>query len=86
MLKTPKRRESLEIFAQPPYRRGMITIISALVSVLSFRFRRRAPSNLSSSPFDINSPCCGGSAQVGLGSSLQIDCSGCGFTGFGRGP
>src|ERR1700731_4389314 len=42
MLKTPKRRESLEIFTQPPYRRGMITIISALVSELFFRFRRRA--------------------------------------------
>src|SRR6202047_436970 len=42
MLKTPKRRESLEIFTQPPYRRGMITIVSALLSVLSFRFRRRA--------------------------------------------
>src|ERR1700732_3684958 len=42
MLKTPKRRESLEIFTQPPYRRGMITIVSALLSVLSFRFRSRA--------------------------------------------
>jgi hypothetical protein len=42
MLKTPKHRASLEIFAPPPYRRGMITIASALLSVLSFRFRSRA--------------------------------------------
>src|ERR1700732_3835661 len=42
MLKTPKHRASLEIFAPPPYRRGMITIVSALLSILSFRFRSRA--------------------------------------------
>ena len=44
----------------------MNTILSAVVSALCFRFRRRASSNLSSSPFDIKLPCCGGSAQVGF--------------------
>src|ERR1700720_326552 len=42
MLKTPKRRESLEIFTQPPYRLGYDHDCAALLSVLSFRFRRRA--------------------------------------------
>ena len=36
------RREHLEIFASPPYRVGMITILSALVSLLSFSVRSRA--------------------------------------------
>jgi hypothetical protein len=73
MLKTPKHRASLEIFASPPYRLGydhdyvrprFRTLFSAFVA---------APhSNLSSSPFDINSPCYGGSAQIGFGSSQQL--------------
>src|ERR1039457_5529832 len=42
LLKTPKGRESLEIFAPSPYRVGMITILSSIVSILSFRLRRRA--------------------------------------------
>jgi putative transposase len=42
MLKTPKCRESLEILASRLTVVGMITILSAIVSVLSFRFRRRA--------------------------------------------
>ena len=31
-----------KIFGSAPYRRGMVTILSALVSLLSFRVRRRA--------------------------------------------
>src|SRR6266540_7398056 len=42
MLKTPKRWESLEICAPSPYLVGMITILSAVVSILAFRLRSRA--------------------------------------------
>ena len=43
MLKTSMCRELLEIFASPPRTVvGMITMISAFVSLLSFRFRSRA--------------------------------------------
>jgi hypothetical protein len=37
VLKTAKGRESLENFAPPPYRRGMIATLSGLVSLVSFR-------------------------------------------------
>src|ERR1700732_1225223 len=40
LLRTPNRRKRIEIFASAPYRRGMITILSALASLLSFRVRR----------------------------------------------
>jgi hypothetical protein len=65
---------------------GMITILSAVVSALCFRFRRRASLELELVAFDIKSPCCGGSAQVGFGSSPQTGYSGFGSTGLGRGP
>ena len=42
LAQNPNRGKRIEIFASPPYRRGMITILSALVSLLSFRVRRRA--------------------------------------------
>jgi hypothetical protein len=42
LLKNPKDRERLEIFAQPPTVAGMITILSTVVSILGFRLRRRA--------------------------------------------
>jgi hypothetical protein len=32
----------MEIFAGQPYRRGMVTILSAVVSIFAFRFRSRA--------------------------------------------
>jgi hypothetical protein len=42
LLKTRNWRKRIEIFASAPCRRGMITILSALASLLSFRVRRRA--------------------------------------------
>jgi hypothetical protein len=63
---------------------GMITILSALASLLPSVFVAAPPWNLSSSPFDITLLYCVGSAQVGFSSSPQTGSSGCGFTEFGR--
>ncbi len=42
LLKIPNRWKRIEISASAPYRRELITILSALVSLLSFRVRSRA--------------------------------------------
>jgi hypothetical protein len=54
---------------------GMITILSLLVSRLSFRVRSRAALRHQAS--------CGGNALVSFGSSPPTGSSGCGFTEFG---
>jgi len=45
----------------------MITILSALVSLLSFRVRTAPHWSLSSSPRDTRRPFCGGNALVSFG-------------------
>jgi hypothetical protein len=57
----------------------MITILSALVSLLSFRVRSRISWNLNLSPFGTKSPCSGVSAKAGFGSSSETGSSGCGL-------
>jgi hypothetical protein len=69
MLKTPKS----EMSGKP---RDL-----GVAALPSWAFVAAPPSNLSSSPFDIKSPRCDGSAQVGFGFSPQT-----GYSGFGRGP
>jgi putative transposase len=55
----------------------MDTILSAVVFVLSFSFRRRTSLELELVALRHKSPCCGGSAQVGFRSSRQTCYSGC---------
>ena len=78
LLKNPKGRESLEIFAPPPVV-GMIKILSALVSLLSFRVRRRASLELDLVALR-HQVSCGGNALVSFGSSSPTGPSGSGFT------
>jgi len=64
LLKTPKGRESLEIFVPPPYRHDydffrVLFAASAFVAAPAW--------NLSVSPFATKSPSCCGSANVGFG-------------------
>jgi hypothetical protein len=62
----------------------MITILSALVSLLSFRFRSRASLELEVVALRHQVIACGGNALAGLGSSQPIGSSGFGFTECGR--
>jgi hypothetical protein len=64
----------------------MITILSALISLLSFRVRSRASLELRLSRFGIKWPSCGGNAQVGFGFSAQTGSYERGYIGSRRAP
>jgi hypothetical protein len=74
----------LEIFARQLYRHGMVTILSAVVSIFAFRFRSRASLELKLIALQHQLAVLRRQRPSDLSFHLSTGCCGFGCTGFGR--